>query len=148
MLFSDREEVLSSNIHRMGFHTRKWQHGLSVTDPLQRGVNVAGKSSMLSKMVKYDRVTVHFKDEKEPMVVRHVSKIARSHFPGSQEPALQIIDVPFRPTTGSLMGEKFFDLELNLARPSEIDYLVLQEGDEERVVHLEDLFDQWDWRSS
>jgi hypothetical protein len=31
---------------------------------------------------------------------------------------------------------------LNLARPSEIDYLVLQEGEEERTAEVEDLFEE------
>lgn len=92
-------------------------------------------------MVKYDKVTVHFVGEQEPMVVEQVSELAKSHFPGSREPALQIIDVPPSPATGGSL----FDLTLNLADPSEIDYLVLQEGEEEKVAHVEDIFDQWDW---
>jgi hypothetical protein len=92
-------------------------------------------------MVKYDKVTVHFTSETEPMVVEQVAEIAKSHFPGSGDPAVQIIDVPLDPTTGGSL----FDLTLNLADPSEIDYLVLQEGKEERVVRVRDLFDEWEW---
>jgi hypothetical protein len=92
-------------------------------------------------MVKYDKVTVHFKGETEPMVVEQVAEIAKSHFPGSCGPAVQIIDVPLDPT----MGDSLSDLTLNLADPSEIDYLVLQEGKEERVVRVRDLFDEWEW---
>jgi len=44
--------------------------------------------------VKCDKVTVHLKGEKEPMVVERVCWLAKSIFPGSREPALQIIDVP------------------------------------------------------
>jgi hypothetical protein len=43
------------------------------------------------------------------------------------------------------MGDSLSDLTLNLADPSEIDYLVLQEGKEERVVRVRDLFDEWEW---
>jgi hypothetical protein len=92
-------------------------------------------------MVKYDKVTVHFTSETEPMVVEQVAEIAKSHFPGSGDPAVQINDVPLGPTT----GDSLFDLTLNLADPSEIDYLVLQEGKEERVVRVRDLFDEWEW---
>lgn len=97
------------------------------------------------EMVKYDKVTVHFEGEREPMVVEQVSELAKSHFPGSRKPALQIIDVPSGPMEGSPIGGGLFDLELNLARPSEIDHLVLQEGEEERIAYLEDLFGDWDW---
>jgi len=91
-------------------------------------------------MVKYDKVTVHFAGDREPVVVEQVSELAKSQFPGNGEPALQIIDVPLEPT-----GSGLFDLKLNLVSPSEIDHLVLQEGKEKRVAHLEDIFDQWDW---
>lgn len=92
------------------------------------------------EMVKYDKVTVHFTGDREPMVVEQVTELAKSHFPGSGKPALQIIDAPLEPTGGGL-----FDLELNLADPSEIDHLVLQEGEEKRVARLEEVFPQWDW---
>jgi hypothetical protein len=92
-------------------------------------------------MVKYDKVTVHFVGDREPMVVEQVSELAKSHFPRSGEPALQIIDVPPGPSTGGSL----FDLTLNLADPAKIDYLVLQEGEEERIADLEDIFDQRDW---
>jgi hypothetical protein len=92
------------------------------------------------KMIKYDKVTVHFTGEREPMVVTQVAELAKSHFPGSREPALQIIDAPPGPATGSL-----FEMKLNLADPSEIDHLVLKEGEEERVAHVEELFPEWDW---
>lgn len=91
--------------------------------------------------VKYDTVTVHFIDEgREPMVVRRVTRLAKSIFPGSREPALQIIDDPVRP-----VGESLFDVDLILVRPSEIDHLVLQEGEEKRTAELEDLFEEWNW---
>lgn len=94
--------------------------------------------------IKYDKVTVCFEGDREPMVVRQVTEIAKSHFPGSREPALQIIDAPTEPGSTSIFGTGLFDVELNLARPSEIDHLILQEGEEERVAHVEDLFEQWD----
>jgi|APHM01.1.fsa_nt_gi hypothetical protein len=84
-------------------------------------------------MVRYEKVTVHFEGETEPMVVRGVAELAKSHFPESGDPALQIIEVPSGPVGGSL-AEGFFDLELNLARPSKIDYLVLQEGEKEQDI--------------
>lgn len=89
-------------------------------------------------MVEYDKVTVHFTDETELMVVEQVTEIAKSHFPGSCGPAVQIIDLPLGPTTGGAL----FDLTLNLTDPSEIDYLVLQE---ERVAWVRDLFGDWEW---
>jgi len=98
-------------------------------------------------MIRYDKVTVHFKGDTDPMVVRGVAELAKSHFPGSGDPALQIIEVPSRPV-GEALTKGLFDLELNLARPSEIDYLVLQEGEKKRKVELEDLFEDWDWQSS
>jgi hypothetical protein len=36
-------------------------------------------------------------------------------------------------------------LKLNLAAPSKIDHLVLQEGKEERTAEVEELFPEWDW---
>ncbi|MCS3665268.1 hypothetical protein GGP65_002911 [Salinibacter ruber] len=98
-------------------------------------------------MIRYDKVTVHFQGETSPMVVRGVAELAKSHFPESGDPALQIIEVPFRPA-GKALTKGLFDLELNLARPSEIDYLVLQEGEEKRKAEVEDLFEDWDWQSS
>jgi hypothetical protein len=95
-------------------------------------------------MVKYDKVTVHFVGETEPMVVEQVSGLAKTHFPESENPALQIIDVPPSPATGGSL----FDLKLNLAAPSKIDHLVLQEGEEERTAEVEELFPEWDWQSS
>jgi hypothetical protein len=101
-------------------------------------------------MIKYDKVTVHFEGDTDPMVVRGVAELAKSHFPESGDPALQIIEAPSSPAGGS--GRAFagglFNLELNLARPSEIDYLLLQEGEEERTAELEDLFGEWDWQFS
>ena len=82
------------------------------------------------------------------MVVCGVAELAKSRFPGSGDPALQIIKVPFSLEEGSGgdSGQAFagglFNLELNLARPSEIDYLVLQEGEEERTAEVEDLFEE------
>jgi hypothetical protein len=109
-------------------------------------------------MIRYDKVTVHFQGETSPMVVRGVAELAKSRFPGSGDPALQIIKAPSSPEGGSGgnsggdSGQAFagglFNLELNLARPSEIDYLVLQEGEERREAEVEDLFEEWDWRSS
>jgi hypothetical protein len=61
-------------------------------------------------------------------------------FPGSQVPALQTIDDPIRP-----VGESLFEVDLILVRPSEIDHLVLQEGEEKRVAHLDDIFEEWNW---
>ncbi|MCS3635988.1 hypothetical protein GGP57_003333 [Salinibacter ruber] len=98
-------------------------------------------------MIRYDKVTVHFQGETSPMVVRGVAELAKSHFPESGDPALQIIEVPSRPA-GKALTKGLFDLELNLARPSEIDYLVLQEGEEKRKAEVEDLFEDWDWQSS
>lgn len=95
-------------------------------------------------MVKYDKVTVHFVGEQEPMVVEQVSELAKSHFPESGEPALQIIDVPPGPATGGGL----FDLTLYLANPAEVDHLVLQEGKEKRTAELEELFPEWEWQSS
>jgi len=92
------------------------------------------------KRVKYDKVTVHFEGEREPIVVERVRRLAKSIFPGSRDPALQIIDDPIRP-----VGESLFDVDLILVRPSEIDHLVLQEGEEKRVAHLEDIFEDWNW---
>ena len=97
-------------------------------------------------MVRYDKVTVHFEGKTDPMVVRGVAELAKSHFPESGDPALQIIEVPSRPA-GEALTKGLFDLELNLARPSEIDYLVLQEGEEKRKAEVEDLFEEWDWQS-
>lgn len=95
----------------------------------------------LGPEVKYNKVTVHFIDDgREPMVVRRVTRLAKSIFPGSREPALQIIDDPLRP-----VGESLFDVDLILVRPSEVDHLVLQEGEEERIAYLEDLFGEWEW---
>ncbi len=109
-------------------------------------------------MIRYDKVTVHFQGETSPMVVRGVAELAKSRFPGSGDPALQIIKAPSSPEGGSKgnsggdSGQAFagglFNLELNLARPSEIDYLVLQEGEEKREAEVEDLFEDWDWQSS
>ncbi|WP_219770349.1 hypothetical protein [Salinibacter ruber] len=112
------------------------------------------------------------------MVVRGVAELAKSRFPGSGDPALQIIKAPSSPeggpgggsegsfgggseggsregskgNSGGDSGQVFagglFNLELNLARPSEIDYLVLQEGEKRREAEVEDLFEEWDWRSS
>ena len=93
--------------------------------------------------VKCDKVTVHLKGEKEPMVVERVCWLAKSIFPGSRESALQIIDVP----TGT-RGGGLFDVDLILVRPDEIGCLVLEDGEEKRTARLEDLFDEWDWRSS
>ncbi|MCS3616329.1 hypothetical protein [Salinibacter ruber] len=115
-------------------------------------------------------MTVHFQGETSPMVVRGVAELAKSRFPGSGDPALQIIKAPSSPeggpgggseggsregskgNSGGDSGQVFagglFNLELNLARPSEIDYLVLQEGEERREAEVEDLFEEWDWRSS
>jgi hypothetical protein len=89
-------------------------------------------------MSKYDKVTVHFTSETEPMVVEQVAEIAKSYSPGSYSPAVQIIDVPLDPA----MGGSLLDLTLNPADPSEIDYLVLQEEKEERIVRVRDLFDE------
>ncbi|MCS3675441.1 hypothetical protein GGP66_002888 [Salinibacter ruber] len=109
-------------------------------------------------MIRYDKVTVHFQGETSPMVVRGVAELAKSRFPDSGDPALQIIKAPSSPEGGSEgnsgrdSGQAFagglFNLELNLARPSEIDYLVLQEGEERREAEVEDLFEEWDWQSS
>ncbi|MCS3639896.1 hypothetical protein [Salinibacter ruber] len=113
-------------------------------------------------MIRYDKVTVHFQGETSPMVVRGVAELAKSRFPGSGDPALQIIKAPSSPEegygggfgggSGGDSGQAFagglFNLELNLARPSEIDYLVLQEGEEKREAEVEDLFEDWDWQSS
>ncbi len=113
-------------------------------------------------MIRYDKVTVHFQGETSPMVVRGVAELAKSRFPGSGDPALQIIKAPSSPEGGSggssrgdsggdsgqVFAGGLFNLELNLARPSEIDYLVLQEGEERREAEVEDLFEEWDWRSS
>ncbi len=129
-------------------------------------------------MIRYDKVTVHFQGETSPMVVRGVAELAKSRFPGSGDPALQIIKAPSSPEGGpgggseggfgggseggSREGSKgnsgrdsgqvfaggLFNLELNLARPSEIDHLVLQEGEKERTAEVEDLFEEWDWQSS
>jgi hypothetical protein len=109
-------------------------------------------------MIRYDKVTVHFQGETSPMVVRGVAELAKSRFPGSGDPALQIIKAPSSPEegpgggSGGDSGQAFagglFNLELNLARPSEIDYLVLQNGEERREAEVEDLFEEWDWRSS
>ncbi|WP_103016952.1 hypothetical protein [Salinibacter ruber] len=98
-------------------------------------------------MIRYDKVTVHFQGETSPMVVRGVAELAKSHFPESGDPALQIIEVPSRPA-GEALTEGLFDLKLNLARPSKIDHLVLQEGEKERTAEVEDLFEDWDWQSS
>jgi hypothetical protein len=81
------------------------------------------------------------------MVVRGVAELAKSHFPGSGDPALQIIEVPSSPV-GEALTKGLFDLELNLARASKIDHLVLQEGEEKREAKVEDLFEEWDWQSS
>lgn len=97
------------------------------------------------EMVKYDRVTVYFKGEKEKMVVEKVSELAKSHFPGSGEPALQIIEVPSGPIEESPMGGGLFDMSLNLANPSEIDFLLLEEGGEKRTAQPEELFEDWSW---
>lgn len=97
------------------------------------------------KMVKYDRVTVFFKGEREKMVVEKVSGLAKSHFPESGEPALQIIEVPSGPIEESPMGGRLFDMSLNLAKPSEIDCLLLEKGGEERTAQPEDLFEDWSW---
>lgn len=94
----------------------------------------------LGPRVKYEKVTVHFVGEREPMVVERVTELAKSIFPGSHEPALQIIDVPLKPKSRG-----FFDVDVILVRPSKVDHLVLQEGEEEKVVYLKDLFEQWDW---
>ncbi|MBB4091472.1 hypothetical protein [Salinibacter ruber] len=129
-------------------------------------------------MIRYDKVTVHFQGETSPMVVRGVAELAKSRFPGSGDPALQIIKAPSSPEGGPGAGSEgsfgggsgggsregskgnsggdsgqvfaggLFNLELNLARPSEIDYLVLQNGEEKREAEVEDLFEEWDWRSS
>ncbi|MCS3629256.1 hypothetical protein GGP53_003136 [Salinibacter ruber] len=129
-------------------------------------------------MIRYDKVTVHFQGETSPMVVRGVAELAKSRFPGSGDPALQIIKAPSSPEggpggspgggsgggseggskgnsgrdsggdSGQVFAGGLFNLELNLARPSEIDYLVLQEGEERREAEVEDLFEEWDWRSS
>ena len=137
-------------------------------------------------MIRYDKVTVHFQGETSPMVVRGVAELAKSRFPGSGDPALQIIKAPSSPeggpgggsegsfgggsegsfgggseggsregskgNSGGDSGQVFagglFNLELNLARPSEIDYLVLQNGEERREAEVEDLFEEWDWQSS
>lgn len=96
-------------------------------------------------MVKYDRVTVFFKGEREKMVVEKVSGLAKSHFPESGEPALQIIEVPSGPIEESPMGGRLFDMSLNLAKPSEIDCLLLEKGGEERTAQPEDLFEDWSW---
>ncbi len=123
-------------------------------------------SDPAGEMIRYDKVTVHFQGETSPMVVRGVAELAKSRFPGSGDPALQIIKAPSSPeegygggSGGSSRGDSggdsgqvfaggLFNLELNLARPSEIDYLVLQEGEERREAEVEDLFEEWDWRSS
>jgi hypothetical protein len=125
-------------------------------------------------MIRYDKVTVHFQGETSPMVVRGVAELAKSRFPDSGDPALQIIKAPSSPEEDSEEGSEegsgggsggnsgrdsgrdsgqafaggLFNLELNLARPSEIDYLVLQEGEEKREAEVEDLFEEWDWQSS
>ncbi|WP_259040250.1 hypothetical protein [Salinibacter ruber] len=132
------------------------------------------KPDPAGKMIRYDKVTVHFQGETSPMVVRGVAELAKSRFPGSGDPALQIIKAPSSPggsprggpgggsegsfgggsggNSGRDSGQAFagglFNLELNLARPSEIDYLVLQEGEERREAEVEDLFEDWDWGSS
>ncbi|WP_251980647.1 hypothetical protein [Salinibacter ruber] len=136
------------------------------------------KPDPAGEMIRYDKVTVHFQGETSPMVVRGVAELAKSRFPGSGDPALQIIKAPSSPeggpgggsegsfgggseggsregskgNSGGDSGQVFagglFNLELNLARPSEIDYLVLQEGEERREAEVEDLFEEWDWQSS
>jgi hypothetical protein len=58
------------------------------------------------EMVKYDKVTVHFTGETEPMVVEQVAEIAKSHFPGSGDPPLQIIDLSLDPTTGTVFSSR------------------------------------------
>ncbi len=132
------------------------------------------KPDPASEMIRYDKVTVHFQGETSPMVVRGVAELAKSRFPGSGDPALQIIKAPSSPeggpgggpgggseegfgggskgNSGGDSGQAFagglFNLELNLARPSEIDHLVLQEGEKERTAEVEDLFEEWNWQSS
>lgn len=97
------------------------------------------------KMVKYDKVTVHFKEGREKMVVEKVSGLAKSHFPESGAPSLQIIEVPSGPITESPLGGSLFDMRLNLARPSEIEYLLLEKDGEQRRAKVEDLFAEWNW---
>ena len=90
--------------------------------------------------ITYDAVIVHFTDESKPVVVERVSDLVKSCFPGSRDPALQIIDIPTLPTGGGL-----FDMEVNLFRPAEVDHLVLKKGEQTETARLEDLFEDWDW---
>jgi hypothetical protein len=121
---------------------------------LPRRLVALKKPDPVGEMIRYDKVTVHFQGETSPMVVRGVAELAKSRFPGSGDPALQIIKAPSSSEGGSggdsgqVFAGGLFNLELNLARPSEIDYLVLQEGEERREAEVEDLFEEWDWRSS
>jgi hypothetical protein len=90
--------------------------------------------------ITYDAVAVHFTDESDPVVIERVSDLVKSCFPGSRDPALQVIDIPTLPTGGGL-----FDMEVNLFRPAEVDHLVLKKGDKTETARLEDLFEDWDW---
>ncbi|WP_259076990.1 hypothetical protein [Salinibacter ruber] len=112
-------------------------------------------------MIRYDKVTVHFQGETSPMVVRGVAELAKSHFPESGDPVLQIIEAPSSSeedpgggpgggpggNPGQAFAEGLFNPKLNLARPSKIDSLVLQEGEERREAEVRDLFEEWDWQS-
>lgn len=90
--------------------------------------------------IKYDAVTVHFTDESPPVVVERVLELAKSCFPSSGDPALQIIDIPTIPTGGGL-----FDMKLNLFRPSEVDYLLLEDGEEKTTAEIDEIFEEWEW---
>lgn len=81
-----------------------------------------------NNQVTYESVTICFREEdRDPLTIGRVIELVESHFPGSGDRALQVIDDPSkRPSRGLL------EATLILIRPKEIDHLVLRgEGETE-----------------
>ena len=88
-----------------------------------------------SDRISYESVTIHYRDEdRDPLTVSRVIELVESHFPGSGERALQVIDDPGkRLTSGLLEGT------LILIPPEEVDHIVLEDGGERETKLVEEV---------
>jgi len=76
-------------------------------------------------------------DERQPLVVERVAVLAKSIFPGSGDPALQVIDTPLDPIYGGDVRPE----AQSRPPPRSTPRCFREEG---RVAELEDVFDGWD----
>lgn len=95
----------------------------------------------------YDAVTAFFTCKEEPFRVRRVRALRESHFPGTGEPAVQVIEsswasVPDRDLgdAGQVLkarAEGLFEMHLILLRPEKIDYFAFERRGERWEASLE-----------